>query len=186
VVVGNSSSAFYYIYQPGWTTVSDVRFKKDIQDDPHGLDFILRLHPVLYHLNVRALNNFQFGKRADSLFGSASSKENIQKKEGILYSGLIAQEVEQAAGAIAYDFSGIHKPEGATDTYGLDYTSFVVPLINAVQEQEVKISQLQHATQKLSHANEQLVEKNKDLIREITSLERQVKQVIAQIREDHR
>jgi hypothetical protein len=35
---------------------------------------------------------------------------------------------------VGYNFSGLTTPEGPTDTYGLGYTDFVVPLVKAVQE----------------------------------------------------
>jgi len=58
----------------------------------------------------------------------------IAQKEKINYTGLVAQEVETAANKVGYDFSGLHKPQNDKDTYGLNYTDFVVPLIKSVQE----------------------------------------------------
>ena len=49
-------------------------------------------------------------------------------------SGFIAQDVEQAANAIGYDFSGVDAPKNENDFYGLRYAEFVVPLVKAVQE----------------------------------------------------
>lgn len=40
-----------------WTNFSDGRFKKDVNEEVKGLDFIMRLRPVTYHMNVRALYN---------------------------------------------------------------------------------------------------------------------------------
>jgi trimeric autotransporter adhesin len=54
--------------------------------------------------------------------------------EHILYTGLIAQQVDSAAQQIGYDFSGIHRPQGPNDLYALGYDQFVAPLIVAVQE----------------------------------------------------
>jgi hypothetical protein len=59
-------------------------------------------------------------------------------------SGFIAQEVEQAAKELNYDFDGIYKPQNDKDTYGLGYQQFVVPLVKAVQEQQQMILDLQH------------------------------------------
>jgi hypothetical protein len=42
--------------------------------------------------------------------------------------------VETAANKVGYDFSGLHKPQNDKDTYGLNYTDFVAPLIKSVQE----------------------------------------------------
>ena len=59
--------------------------------------------------------------------------------EKIKFSGFLAQEVEQAANESGYDFSGIHKPNNSKDLYALSYESFVVPLVKAMQEQQVII-----------------------------------------------
>ena len=48
--------------------------------------------------------------------------------------GFLAQEVEQAAMASNYDFSGVQKPEDPNGLYSLRYAEFVVPLVKAVQE----------------------------------------------------
>ena len=57
------------------------------------------------------------------------------------YSGFIAQEVEEAANAVGYDFSGIDSPKGDDDIYGLRYAEFVTPLVKAIQELEQKIEE---------------------------------------------
>ena len=59
-----------------------------------------------------------------------------------IFSGFIAQEVENAAKATGYDFSGIDKPKNENDIYGLRYAEFVVPLVKAVQEQQQMILEL--------------------------------------------
>ena len=45
-----------------------------------------------------------------------------------------AQEVEEAAQSLGYEFSGVDAPKNADDLYGLRYAEFVVPLVKAVQE----------------------------------------------------
>jgi trimeric autotransporter adhesin len=62
------------------------------------------------------------------------AEEAIKSKEKKVYTGFIAQEVEQAAKQLNYDFSGVHVPENERDVYGLSYSEFVVPLVKAVQE----------------------------------------------------
>jgi len=57
-------------------------------------------------------------------------------------SGFIAQEVERAAQASGYNFSGIIRPRTEQEHYSLSYESFVVPLVKAVQEQQQQIEQL--------------------------------------------
>jgi len=57
--------------------------------------------------------------------------------------GFIAQEVEQAAHSIGYDFSGVDAPKNENDFYGLRYAEFVVPLVKAVQELSTQNAALQ-------------------------------------------
>lgn len=129
VVIGNSSVNYIGGYQ-SWSSLSDKRFKKNIKNNVPGLDFILKLRPITYQLDLHKLNK-HLGLDDKEIDG-----ESINIKESIQYSGFIAQEVEQAAQAIAYDFSGLHSPENEIDHYTLSYSTFVVPLVKAVQEQE--------------------------------------------------
>ena len=111
-----------------WTNISDKRFKTDINNKVPGLEFITKLNPVTYHLDMDAIASFL--KTPDSL----RLKESEQIKGSILQTGFIAQEVEKAAEEIGYDFSGVDKPKNENDYYGLRYAEFVVPLVKAVQE----------------------------------------------------
>lgn len=113
-----------------WTNTSDSRFKENIRDAIHGLDFINELKPVTYTLKVRELNTFLRPNNPEF----NDDTELIDAKEKIVYSGFLAQEVEIAAAKIGYDFSGIDKPENEKGLYGLRYAEFVVPLVKAVQE----------------------------------------------------
>jgi len=73
---------------------------------------------------------------------SEVDKVGTALKENIVQSGFIAQEVEQAANEIGYDFSGIDLPKNENDHYGIRYAEFVVPLVKAVQEQQQMIDEL--------------------------------------------
>lgn len=130
-ILGNSATATCGGYK-NWTNVSDGRFKKNIKTDVPGLDFILRLQPVTYNLDVsgisKAINENQ-GKEWDE-----NMKNAITIKEKVLQTGFIAQDVEKIAISIGYDFSGVDAPQNETDLYGLRYAEFVVPLVKAVQE----------------------------------------------------
>ena len=57
-----------------------------------------------------------------------------EEKARIVYTGFAAQEVEQAANDLKYEFSGVDAPKNERDFYGLRYAEFVVPLVKAVQE----------------------------------------------------
>lgn len=97
--------------------LSDERLKKNIQKTTVGLEFIEQLQPVQYH---------------------------YQKGSGILFTGLIAQDVEKAAESVGFDFSGIVKPDGEDDYYSLRYGELVMPLINAVKDLSKKNSYLEN------------------------------------------
>ena len=69
----------------------------------------------------------------------------------------MAQEVEQAAESVGYDFSGVDAPQHESDNYSLRYAEFVVPLVKAVQE--------------LDEKNEELIMENEEKDRKIADLE---------------
>jgi hypothetical protein len=77
--------------------------------------------------------------------------KDYQKASQIRYSGFIAQEVEAASQALNYNFSGISKPEKSDGHYGLDYASFVVPLVKAMQEQQEMIEALKQQNKALEN-----------------------------------
>lgn len=110
--------------QVGWTTFSDARIKKNIQEDVPGLAFIELLRPVTYNYDLAALQKIQGVKTRDG----NNAFENIR------FTGLLAQEVEAAATGIGYDFSGVDKPGNEQTAYGLRYAELVVPMIKAIQE----------------------------------------------------
>jgi hypothetical protein len=131
---------------------SDGRFKRDIKQDVPGLDFINKLRAVTYHYNIHELNKYVepatgnepqgVMKGSEAIAKRALRNEQVDKmneaailqKEKKLYTGFVAQEVEQVAKSLNYDFSGLYKPENSHDVYGLSYSDFVVPLVKAVQE----------------------------------------------------
>tara|TARA_B110000908_G_C10246905_1_gene449373 strand:+ start:1042 stop:2742 length:1701 start_codon:yes stop_codon:yes gene_type:complete len=126
-----------------WTNLSDGRFKKNIKEDVKGLDFILKLRPVTYNLDLDKLDRFlgisdSISDKSD--FGMASKKE----KSEIIQTGFIAQEVEAAAKELGYDFSGVDTPKNSEDHYGLRYAEFVVPLVKAIQEQQSAIEEIKN------------------------------------------
>jgi hypothetical protein len=140
VRIGNSSVTSIGGYT-NWTNISDGRFKKNITENISGLDFIRRLRPVSYTLDVRGINIYlRPNQKEDDKDGII--EKGISEKEKIIYSGFIAQEVEQAAKQVGYDFSGVDAPKNDKDLYGLRYAEFVVPLVKAVQEQQQQIEEL--------------------------------------------
>ncbi|PLW92828.1 MAG: hypothetical protein C0592_08790 [Marinilabiliales bacterium] len=113
-----------------WSNTSDGRFKKNVEENVPGIDFITKLRPVTYNFDQEALNDF-FGV-PDSMRNREVSAQDYE----IIRSGFIAQEVEQAATECGYDFNGVDKPGNENDVYNLRYAGFVVPLVKATQEQQ--------------------------------------------------
>jgi len=127
--------------QVGWSNFSDQRFKVDVQENVSGLDFILKLRPVTYRWNLGSLNRFIYGPAADTLFANSEAVAGIARQESITYTGFLAQEVEAAAQAVGYDFSGVVAPANERSPYSIRYAEFVVPLVKAVQEQQNQLTQ---------------------------------------------
>ncbi|MEP7166015.1 MAG: tail fiber domain-containing protein, partial [Ferruginibacter sp.] len=133
IEIGNSS-VYWIGGQVGWSTYSDARIKDNVTESVPGLAFINRLRPVTYNLNIHKENEMIYkGKKEESNW---DSKYDIEK---IKMSGFIAQDVEKAAKEIGYDFSGVQKPADPEGLYSLRYADFVMPLVKAVQEQQVII-----------------------------------------------
>ena len=160
-VIGNSFTNWIGGYV-GWSTVSDGRYKKNVQEDVKGLDFIMKLRPVTYQLNVNGLSNFLKENRAGAT--DDAMKKGIDEKERRRFSGFIAQEVESSAKQLGYDFGGLHVPTNANDLYSLSYAEFVVPLTKAVQEQQVLIDAQKQTIVSLEKRLQMLEEQMKMLI----------------------
>jgi hypothetical protein len=122
-IIGNTSMTSIG-GQVGWSTFSDRRLKKNITPETLGLDFILDLNPVRYEYKAEG-------------------------QSGIVYSGLIAQEVELSAANLNTTFSGVVRPQNEDNHYSLRYSEFVIPLIKAIQEQNQKIEELEEKIKQL-------------------------------------
>lgn len=145
-----------------WTNISDRRVKKDIKENVPGLSFINKLKPVTYKLDLGAVDKIlqrTINKTIDGKITTAPNADKLSStpKEQTTYTGFIAQDVEKAAKALNYDFSGVDAAKNDKDLYGLRYAEFVVPLVKSVQELSVK--------------NDALEEKNKQLEKRIEKLE---------------
>lgn len=144
-----------------WTNVSDGRFKQNVSENVMGLDFINALRPVTYTMDLHAIDDWW---AENHNLRDASLPLLGYDKEKIIYSGFIAQEVESTAKALGYEFSGVDAPKNENDYYGLRYSTFVVPLVKAVQEQQVQIDELkrenallrEETAQKLASQQQQL------------------------------
>jgi hypothetical protein len=90
-----------------WTAASDRRLKTDIADSDLGLGFIMKLHPVSYHL---------------------------VKGNGRLDYGFIAQDVQAALGDRLTNMAS--QDADPMQTWRLRYSDLLAPAVAAVQEQQ--------------------------------------------------
>ncbi|MEO6168681.1 MAG: tail fiber domain-containing protein [Chitinophagales bacterium] len=158
VRIGNSSVSSIGGYA-SWTNISDGRYKKEIRENVPGLEFINKLTPVTYHLDVTGIKTFlgeditgeetREGFKEKSAEEKALGENGVKEKEQIVYTGFIAQDVETAAKEIGYDFSGVDKPQNESSLYGLRYSEFVVPIVKAVQELSSENDELKSRIEKL-------------------------------------
>ncbi len=170
VRIGNSAVTVIEGQVP-FTTPSDGRYKFNVQENVKGLDFILHLRPVTYQFDVK-----RFDAQVNHTAVNKGQAENYALQAGydeatrIRRSGFIAQEVEKAADASGYDFSGIIKPKTEQDHYSLSYDAFVVPLVKAVQEQQKIIREQDRKIEE-----QQQVNNKQD--KEIASLQQQLDEI---------
>ena len=84
-----------------------MTFKKNIKNNVAGIEFILKLKPVSYTHDYAAYEKHSgFSIEKDTLMDESTKKawKELQKKnEKIVYTGFLAQEVEEAAGSLGYD-----------------------------------------------------------------------------------
>ncbi len=170
--IGNSATTSIGGYA-SWTNLSDGRFKKNVKEDVKGLEFIMKLRPVTYQLDIVSLNKkLNDGVEKES---ERALKNSIEEKEKMIQTGFVAQEVEAAAKELGYDFSGVDKPKNENDFYGLRYAEFVVPLVKAVQEQQEMIKELKRQNEELRKTNSAQKDINNDLLKRVDQLESALK-----------
>jgi len=156
-----------------FSKLSDGRFKKNIKEDVSGIDFIMKLRPVTYQVDVTALNQ----KMGITPGKHRRSVPNTSEAEQIVHSGFIAQEVEQAAREVGYNFSGVDKPQREGGLYALRYADFVVPLVKAAQEQQQMIDGLNNTRRNLATEVQELKKNDADLQREYEELQHRVERL---------
>jgi trimeric autotransporter adhesin len=98
-----------------WSTPSDRRLKENVTvNNRLGLNFITQLQPVNYNY--------------------------ISDKSKVSHDGFIAQDIEKIIKKLDLPFSGLKKTD--TGMYSIAYSDFVMPLVNAVKEQQNQIESL--------------------------------------------
>ena len=152
--------------QVNWTAFSDGRFKTDIQENVPGIAFIKKLRAVSYIVDTKALDDRLQQMNAAAAPGAKMVRNvsNVHEQPAApqpvspaqRQSGFIAQEVEKAANDLGYRFSGVDVPKDAQGLYGLRYADFVVPMVKAMQEQQVIMETQEKKIQVLDKEMEQL------------------------------
>jgi len=128
-------------YAP-WSNLSDGRFKNSVQNNVPGLEFISKLRPVTYFVDVKKLDEHSMKNMPDSIRNARIGRVNYESMERKLQTGFIAQEVEATAKELNYEFDGVNAPKNDNDHYSISYSQFIMPLVKAVQElNEQKIQQ---------------------------------------------
>ena len=139
VRIGNASVTSIGGYAD-WSNISDGRIKKNVTEDVLGLSFISQLRPITYDKDYDAIAQ---------ITGRAVEPPEVCPRE----IGLIAQEVETVAQSLNFNFPGVCPPTGDGDTYMLTYSALIMPLIKAVQEQQVLIQTMKAEIQALQAMN---------------------------------
>ncbi len=146
VVIGNTNVSSIGGYA-NWSNFSDARFKHNVKENVPGLSFITKLRPITYTLDVDGINDFN----SKDLPADKKLKTLNSEKKNEVFTGFMAQEVEEVAKSLGYNFSGVDKPQDASkQTYALRYSDFVVPLVKAIQEQQKQIDELKKMIELLS------------------------------------
>jgi hypothetical protein len=128
-----------------------------------GIEFVKMLRPVTYTLDITSLNSYLDNRTPIALregevpfTPSPEDLRAVSEKEQIVYTGFVAQEVEDAAGKIGYSFSGIDAPKTEGGLYSLRYGEFIPPLVKAIQEQQLIIEAQQKQIEALISRIEKL------------------------------
>ncbi len=154
--------------QVTWSVVSDVhKLAADLQED---------------------LTRAEDGSKATAAPDEITQKSR-DEKAAIRYTGFVAQEVEATVNELGVAFSGVDAPVNKSGHYGLRYSDFVVPLVRAVQEQQVQIEALspegfdalREELSELRQANEQLLAAEVSLRAENVRMQGQINDIIFQL-----
>ncbi|MBK9151788.1 MAG: tail fiber domain-containing protein [Saprospiraceae bacterium] len=176
VLLGNTAVTQIRANVGSITTYSDRRYKSNIAEDVKGLDFINRLRPVSYTTHPAELH--KIWGTPDSLLQRIDHSAAPNHR----FTGLIAQEVEQAMKESGYTgFTGIDIPRSDKETYTLRYTELIMPLIKAVQELSEENRQLRKQTEILMAEREE----NKKLSDQYKMLEKKVEILLSQTVSDN-
>ena len=183
VIIGNGSHTF--IGGPrNWNDASDGRFKKEVKENVPGLDFITNLRPVTYIFDGQAYDVHKLQSISNSERSKILKNRKYDKSAKDRRTGFIAQEVEELCNQLNYEFNGVTPvdPNNPSSSYYLGYSTFVVPLVKAVQEQQSTIKNVQKDNQEhrntiaaLEQSKQEQAEVIQNLMKRIEALEEKMK-----------
>jgi len=127
-----------------WSTFSDARLKKDVQDFEDGLEEVLQIRPVRYHYNGKA---------------------DLPTDEE--YIGVIAQEIKEVAPYTVKLLKYGDDEKATTEYLSYDGTAVTYMLVNAIQDQQAIIE----AKEERIAAIEQELTELKKLVQQVLSTE---------------
>lgn len=145
VELGNSSvTEVRTAFATSFTNYSDGRIKRNIRDNVPGLNFVRKLRPVSYNVDLHKMNEFiHAGKKTKEFPGMY----DVEQKT---FNGFIAQEVELATKQAGINFTGLDIPKDPSkELYQLRYGDFVLPLIKSVQELSIENDELRKENEKI-------------------------------------
>ncbi len=166
--------------QVAYSFPSDGRFKNNIREEVGGLDFIMKLRPVVYNFDTKKFDTFLFNNTDEDTRTEIQKNKDFSTSTAVRQSGFIAQEVASAAKETNYNFNGVHTPSSAEDNYSLSYSLFVVPLVKSTQEQQALIEDLQNENQLLTSKIDQQNRIVDQYQIEVEALKKVVAQLVAQ------
>ena len=141
-----------------WTNYSDERFKYNIKNNVLGLEFIKRLKPVTYQFDYKKLDDFYH--KDDKNKDENNFKLDLTNANNRIQSGFMAQDIEKLCKEMNFEFGAVDKPQDASyGIFGLRYSTFVLPLVKAVQEQQDQIEVLKDEVKVLKDLVQQLINK---------------------------
>jgi hypothetical protein len=152
IKIGSADSDFVYTNNNSatWSTTSDERIKKDIEDCDLGLAFVNDLRPVTFKRKayVDWDEELKEEPRVTTLPDGSESVLEITKSridtEKINY-GFIAQEVKAVMDNHSHsEFPAWSIANSKTGEQGVGFGEFVIPLIKAVQELSAKVEALEN------------------------------------------
>jgi hypothetical protein len=125
-MLGTYSGNNAYVYT-GWSSVSDSRDKKNIENLPNnlGLNFIRKLRPVLFKYDFRTKYMFKCGFEYGQKDGSL--------KEQIVNYGFLAQQIEGVAKELNVKFDGVDYDK-FNDKYEVKMLELISPIVKSIQD----------------------------------------------------